>query len=232
MHSQAIPHQQDFTRYLPLEMPKEVGQLRGFDGTRIEPEVEAAPSHARRRRKLLPPAGMAQDGSLSARSPGAHHLRTLAQPAFVEEDDDAPVPAGFFLMEGQRYCFQFRMACSSRSKARRAGFWQLQPIWRNKRLTCAMEYRCPKRLPISATTRGKVQRAVRWPRVFSGPLCKSAASWTRSSGWRRGLRPARPGCLSALFPPASHAACQRPADWLLTPKRRATSAWSAHARRV
>lgn len=51
-------------------------------------------------------------------------MRPFAQPAFVDEDDGAPLAERFFLSCGQRYRFQYRIACSSRSNARPLGRWQ------------------------------------------------------------------------------------------------------------
>src|SRR5437660_5455287 len=47
----------------------------------------------------------------------------------------------------------------------------------------------------------------------------------RSSGRKRGGRPARPAFRSARLPPRLSSAAQRPTDCRCTPTRRATSAW-------
>jgi hypothetical protein len=62
-------------------------------------------------------------------------MGALAQSAFVDEDDGAPLAERFFLSCGQRTRFQYRMAFSSRSSARPVGRWQLQPSRRRMRQT-------------------------------------------------------------------------------------------------
>src|ERR1700722_6652288 len=59
-----------------------------------------------------------QHRGLSARGPGAHPMRPLAQPTFVDEDVGAPLAERFFLSCGQRTRFPYRIVSSSRSSAR------------------------------------------------------------------------------------------------------------------
>jgi len=77
-----------------------------------------------------------QHGSLASRCPGSATMGSLAQSAFVDEDDDEPLFLGFFLISGQRLRFHCAMARSSRSRARPVGRWQLQPSCRSSRHTC------------------------------------------------------------------------------------------------
>ena len=62
-----------------------------------------------------------QHWGLSSRRPGAAAVRSLAQSAFVDEDDRAAFFLGFFLTAGQVFRFHATMASSLRSKARPAG---------------------------------------------------------------------------------------------------------------
>jgi hypothetical protein len=48
---------------------------------------------------------------------------------FVGEDEMGAQPRGVFFTRGQPSRFQRAMAASSRSTARRSGFWGLQPSW-------------------------------------------------------------------------------------------------------
>lgn len=82
--------------HLSFQMAQEVNQLCGLDRIGTEPEIEAPARDPGRRRKLLPSAGMPKNGRWAARGPGARHIRPLAQAAFVEKDEGAPVPTGFF----------------------------------------------------------------------------------------------------------------------------------------
>jgi hypothetical protein len=78
-------------------MGKEVHHLRGADGSLIKLEIEVPPRDAGDGRVHLPVEMILQHRGLSARGPGAHPMRPLAQPTFVDEDDGAPLAARFFL---------------------------------------------------------------------------------------------------------------------------------------
>ena len=70
--------------------------------------------------------GMTQDRSLATRSPGLDHGGDQQESGFVDEDEVGAQPRSVFFIRGQSFCFQRSMACSSRSTARRSGFWWLQ----------------------------------------------------------------------------------------------------------
>lgn len=72
------------------------------------------------------PIAVAQDRSVATRSPGLDHVGDQQEAGFVGEDEVGAQPRGFFFIRGQSFCFQRSMACSSRSAARRSGFWWLQ----------------------------------------------------------------------------------------------------------
>jgi len=95
-------------------------------------------------------------------------VRALAQSAFVDEDDGAALFVGFFLISGQRSCFQRRIFSSSRSKARPTGRWQLQPSCRRMRQACEEWYFTPHSCSIRCATRPEVHSLVSYPRA-SGP---------------------------------------------------------------
>jgi hypothetical protein len=59
-------------------------------------------------------------------TPRGDQMRTLAQAAFVYEDDDPAFVYGI-LSTGQKLSFQSRVANSFRSQARPTGRWQIQP---------------------------------------------------------------------------------------------------------
>ena len=132
----AIPDYQQSARQMTQQMGKEVHHLRGADGSLVELEIEVPPRDAGDGREHLPVEMILQHWGLSARGPGAHPMGPLAQPALVDEDDGAPLFAGFFLISGQRFCFHSRIFSSSRSSARPTGRWQLQPNCRRMRQAC------------------------------------------------------------------------------------------------
>ena len=205
-------------------MAEEVHHLGSLDSRGIEPEVKVPPSDSGRGRYHLPIEVILQYRRLSARRPGPHPVRSLAQSAFVDEDDRAPFAQGFFLICGQRYFFQWRMPSSLRSTARPVGRWQDQLSLRRMRQTWSSWYRTP----VWCSMRSRTRRAVHSPLVYpnaSGPslsATSSSASWPRSNFARRPL----PGALrNPWTPDCSSSRAQRLTDWRCTSTRRATSDW-------
>ena len=106
---------------------EEVHHLRRLDGAGVEAEVKVPRRQPGGHRKRLPVEVVLQHRSLAARRPGAHPVRALAQSTFVDENDDAPFPAGFFLMAGHTFFFQCWISAWLRSRARPVGRCGLQP---------------------------------------------------------------------------------------------------------
>src|SRR5271168_2985059 len=126
----AIPDYQQSARQLTQQVRKELHHLWRTNGRWVKSKIEIPPGDASDGREHFPVKVILQHRSLSARSPGAHPMGPLAQPALVDEDDGAPLAEGFFLSRGQCTRRQYRIASSSRSSARPLGRWQLQPSWR------------------------------------------------------------------------------------------------------
>jgi hypothetical protein len=80
-------------------------------------------------------ARMRQDRRFAARRPGPADDRLLREAAFVLEDEPRAPAAGVFFSCGQRCVFHSLIACSSRSRARRAGRCRDHPNPRNTRQT-------------------------------------------------------------------------------------------------
>ena len=78
---------------------------------------------ARDNRDSLSPIPMAQDRGLAPRGPGLDHIGDQQEPGFIDEDEVGTQPRSVFFTRGQSFCFQRVIACSSRSRARRSGFW-------------------------------------------------------------------------------------------------------------
>jgi len=78
---------------------------------------------------------VAQQRRVAARRPGAEHGGREHETGFVYEDEVGPQPNGVCFTRGQAFRFQRAIAGSSRSRARRSGFWQVQPHWAKSRLT-------------------------------------------------------------------------------------------------
>ena len=100
---------------------------------RIEMDVEpAAPppgahSHRRDRRDFVAAIPMPDDRRVAAGRPGAPDVRNQQEATFVEEHQMGVQALRVFFTATQRYRFQRAMAASSRSRARRSGFWHDQP---------------------------------------------------------------------------------------------------------
>jgi hypothetical protein len=66
---------------------------------------------------------MPDDGRLADRTPGLANRRNQEEPRFVDEDEVGCQPCGVFFTTGQTVRFHSAIAASSRSMARRSGFW-------------------------------------------------------------------------------------------------------------
>src|SRR5579859_357650 len=117
-------------------MGQEQDRLFLTDGFVEDPEVEVPDGHPGGNGNGLPVEVVLEDRGLPPRSPGATPVGSLAQPAFVDEDDGSPFFLGFFLIAGQVLRFHSPMASSLRSSARPTGRWGLQPSWRSSFQTC------------------------------------------------------------------------------------------------
>ena len=135
----SIPQQQDFAGDLAVQGLQKLDHLRALDRTGVQPEVEVARGQPGNRREALPVEVEGQDRGLAARRPGARPVRPLAQPAFVEEDEGAALPAGFFLRRGQVLAFHPAIFASSRSRARPTGRCGLKPSCPSRRHTCTVD---------------------------------------------------------------------------------------------
>ena len=95
----------------------------------VQPQVSAlrADGDSGDRRDPIVAIDVAMDWRLTARTPRLAHRRNQQKARFVEEKDVGPQPCGVFFTRGHAVRFHRAMASSSRSMARRSGFWWLQP---------------------------------------------------------------------------------------------------------
>lgn len=89
--------------------------------------TDRADGETRDHRDAIAAIPVVQQRGLAARRPGPDHGGRKHDPRFVYEDDVGPQPNGVFFTRGQAFRFQRAIAGSSRSRARRSGFWQLHP---------------------------------------------------------------------------------------------------------
>lgn len=73
------------------------------------------------------PAALPQDGCAPPWGPGTAHHGGHQEGRFVDEDERRPPAGGVFFTRGHCWRTHRWMAASSRSRARRAGFWGLHP---------------------------------------------------------------------------------------------------------
>jgi len=141
MHPEAVPDHDERLAKMAEEVTQERDDLPLADVVMMPLIVEAEsaalgadgdPGDNRDPIMTLP---VPQKRRLPARRPGARDCRRQLEARLVDEDEIGPQPKGVFFTWGQRTRFQRSIAASFRSRARRSGFWQLQPHWPRSRPT-------------------------------------------------------------------------------------------------
>ena len=118
---QAVPDDQQRSGNVTQQGLQKVHHLRALDGALLQSEIEVEESDSGGCRDRVPVEVVLQNGSLAARRPSPHAMRSLAYPAFVDEDDRAPFFFGFFFISGQPTRRQRRISSSFLSRARPTG---------------------------------------------------------------------------------------------------------------
>ena len=101
MDGGTIPQDQQRHAQVALQGLEKFRHLLTLDRAGMDLEIEVPEGHPRDDRQALPTKGLLEDRRLSAWGPGSHPVGTGAQPAFVNEDDDAAFFAGLFLMRAR-----------------------------------------------------------------------------------------------------------------------------------
>ena len=134
--SPAIVQQSDqMSPYLTQQIAKEYCHFFALNIVLVELAVQCAmeafraDGDTRDGRDPVMAIPMEQDRCLSHRTPGLTNRRDQEEARFVDKDEVGCQPCGVFFTRGQTDRFHSAMAASLRSKARRSGFWWLQPIW-------------------------------------------------------------------------------------------------------
>jgi hypothetical protein len=135
VRGQPIPDDKQLAPDMALEVGEKLDDLRAFDRPGEEPEVEAPPCDPGDCRQQVPVEVVLEDRRPPSRRPRPAPVGALGQSALVDEDDRLPLGGGVFFTAGQRTRFQWRIAASSRSRARPVGRWQLQPSRLSSRQT-------------------------------------------------------------------------------------------------
>lgn len=124
-----VPKDDDLAAQVTEHVPHECHDFGALDVLAVPAEVEAnavthrAQRDARDHRDPVVAIVMRDPGRVTARRPGLAHGGDQPEPRLVDEDEVGAQPPGFFLTCGQRVRFQRSMRASSRSSARRSGFW-------------------------------------------------------------------------------------------------------------
>lgn len=138
---QAVPDQYNRLTQFPEEVAKKLDHQRSIDiGVRMQPKIQPNSIATRIDAEsgnggdfLVSSGPLVQHRRMPARVPAAANQGRHQQAGFVEENEVRFQSAGFFLMRGHS-CFIHRwMHTSSRSIARRVGFWGLHPRERSSR---------------------------------------------------------------------------------------------------
>ena len=142
---EAIPDEYDGRVQLMLKMLEEIHGALGVDvGIRMESKVQRNSIPFGQdaycgdgRNLLMRTATLVQHRCVPPQAPGTAHQWGHEHPGFVEENDGGSQARGVFFTRGQSCSIQARMRSSSRSTARRVGFWGENPKPCSRRLTCA-----------------------------------------------------------------------------------------------
>ena len=143
MSPEPIPDQDQRGTDLPAELTHEVDDLGCGDiGLGMEPEVQvdpiAAGGHAQggdEGELLVSARALRQERSTAAGRPASSDKGGHPKAGFVQEDETGSQPGGFFFTRGHSCLTQRWISASSRSTARRCGFWGVQPRSRRRRPT-------------------------------------------------------------------------------------------------
>lgn len=141
MSRQPIPEQDHRATAVTLQMVQEAYDVPAANPSTMQRQQPArvptvgAGQHGSDPRHAFPVEGLNQARRLAARCPGGSDRGTLRETAFVHKTQPSLQPLGVFFTWGQRRRTQRAMASSSRSLARRAGRWRLQPnCWRTRQV--------------------------------------------------------------------------------------------------
>ena len=133
---QPVPEQEDRARNPVQQVTDEGDDLGAGDGAPYQTQVGVrVRGDCRDGRQLRPVEAVIEKRRLASRRPSLAGRGQQREAALVEKDQRGLQDLGFFFKRGQVRFTQRWMAASSRSRARRAGFCQLQPKRGSRRQT-------------------------------------------------------------------------------------------------
>ena len=136
-----VPDDDHMTPEVAQQVTKELTHREPVDVGAVEAVVQAhavapgADGESRDDGDAVAAIAMTHDRGATPRCPGPEQHGDQLEAALVGEDDVGPQPRGVFFTSGHTSRFHRPIASSSRSMARRSGFWQLQPSERMRRPT-------------------------------------------------------------------------------------------------
>lgn len=128
-----VQEDDDMAAQVPEEIAKEETDLLAVDVHRVQVTIEAETlsprTHrdGRDRRNAVVAVDVSVDRRLAARAPGFLHGRDQQEARFVGKNEVGAQPCGVFFTRGHTLRFHSAIRSSSRSTARRSGFWWLHP---------------------------------------------------------------------------------------------------------
>ena len=135
MNRSTVPDDHHWLASVALKHFEEIHHLGRLDGSGVNAEKNPPQADGTDYRQAFPTERFPDDRSLTTGCPRPHPVGLGAYPRLVDENDQTPFTAGFFLMAGHLWRFQWRIFSSSRSMARRDGRWQLKPMAASTLLT-------------------------------------------------------------------------------------------------
>ena len=133
---QAVPEQKDPARDAAQQVVEEADEFGTADRASYQAKIGVRVGcDGRNGRELGPVKTVKENRRLPPRRPGLARRGQQRETTLVEKDQCGLQPLGVFFICGQVCWTQRWMAASSRSRARRAGFCQLQPKWCKRRQT-------------------------------------------------------------------------------------------------
>ena len=134
-----VPDDNHVATKVAKEMCEKAADFVVTDVLGMNPEIQSHASSLRRDAdsrddgEAIMPVAVTNNRRLTARCPGFAEGRNQKEARLVGEDDVGTQPRSVFFTLGQSFCFQRFTRSSSRSRARRSGFWWLQPSSRMRR---------------------------------------------------------------------------------------------------
>ena len=113
---------------MSLQMMQKPDNLRSRERVLVALQEELSlRRHPADHRQMVPSERFLQHGGPSPRRVGEHHEGQQVEPCLIDKDERGAYAGPFFTSAGYCSSRHARIAASSRWRARRTGFWRVQP---------------------------------------------------------------------------------------------------------